>query len=514
MTTKINILIFHLPSSFPWSLGQNVVQMRTTNDFYNYSIVLNVNIVLGYYGERRPISKHELVDFIARKTRTFRLYLCGGPGEQNPPDCNPEFNDTYLDDNDVIIFPDYRGTGRSTEIRNERGAVDPMCAKFMRLLRPQDHSLGTQSQLTGFEETRMTDLLRLFRQDNIVRDLEAIRKCLLDQFMPPNTYQSWSSHGQSYGGWITLSYLALYPDGLSQCAITGGLAPIVRTPVDVYRRLFQHVTLRNKMYYNEHPDDVARVKEIVAFLLAQPPRLPVVPPSGGILSARRFLSLGRILGNHSRWTRMHTLIVKMSSDIKIYGRIRPDTLKQYDATDTWGFERRPLYAVLHEAMYCRVNEASAWAAERAALELPEYAWAVRDAVSGRSWRQDLLAKCNTDGAVQIYFAGEMVFQWMFEEYCHLIPLRNVAENLAEYRWEANMYPESILQARKPIWAVSYRSDMHVDADFSSETANMIDGIQHAVLNTRDPRNSKNCYKASGTLAALEPFVMTTRALWV
>ncbi|MGO8659094.1 proline iminopeptidase, partial [Rhizobium ruizarguesonis] len=61
------------------------------------------------------------------------------------------------------------------------------------------------------------DYLSLFRADSIVADCEHLRKVVFGG-------GRWQTLGQSYGGFLTLTYLSKAPEGLSACYVTGGLA--------------------------------------------------------------------------------------------------------------------------------------------------------------------------------------------------------------------------------------------------------------------------------------------------
>jgi len=69
--------------------------------------------------------------------------------------------------------------------------------------------------------------------------------------------------------------------------------------------------------------------------------------------------------------------------------------------DSWhAWDSNPLYAVLHESIYCQ-GGASAWAAERVRGEAPF------------AELFDAIARAEAD--LPVYFTGEMIFPWMFDE---------------------------------------------------------------------------------------------------
>jgi pimeloyl-ACP methyl ester carboxylesterase len=141
-----------------------------------------------------------------------------------------------LDNGYQMLYLDPRGTGLST----------PISASTL-------HRIGSVQQ--------QVDYMRFFRADSIVRDAEAIRQALTAD--EPEEKRKWSTIGQSFGGFCTLTYLSLYPKGLRECFLFGGLGPLVSSPDDVYRRLYKKVRERNDAYYSKYPEDVARVKQIL-----------------------------------------------------------------------------------------------------------------------------------------------------------------------------------------------------------------------------------------------------------
>jgi hypothetical protein len=79
-----------------------------------------------------------------------------------------------------------------------------------------------------------------------VRDCEAIRAALLAH----REDKRWSLLGQSFGGFCSITYLSFAyapllavikssPTSLREVYITGGLAPMINCPDEVYMRLFR-----------------------------------------------------------------------------------------------------------------------------------------------------------------------------------------------------------------------------------------------------------------------------------
>jgi len=64
-----------------------------------------------------------------------------------------------------------------------------------------------------------------------VKDCEEIRKILV------GADKTWTLLGQSFGGFCAITYLSFFPEGLKEVFLTGGLAPLVDSPEEVYEKL-------------------------------------------------------------------------------------------------------------------------------------------------------------------------------------------------------------------------------------------------------------------------------------
>ena len=168
-----------------------------------------------------------------------------------------------------VLLLDQRGTGRSTPVGPE---------------------------IPGSSPDEQARYLTHFRADSIVRDAEHIRREL--------GVERWSVLGQSFGGFTSMTYLSLAPEGLRAALITGGLSPVGRPPDDVYRATSVRLIEKNRAYFERYPGDRARVAEILARLEAEDVRLP----SGDRLTARRFRQLGMWLGDSAGWELLHHVV--------------------------------------------------------------------------------------------------------------------------------------------------------------------------------------------------------------
>jgi pimeloyl-ACP methyl ester carboxylesterase len=352
------------------------------------------------------------------------VYFQGGPGFGSPrPVENSGWIKRAVQEYRLLLL-DQRGTGLSTAATAQTLA---------RLPTPQAQA----------------DYLKQFRADNIVRDAEAIRRELVGE------EGQWSVLGQSFGGFCVTHYLSAAPHALREAIITGGLPPLSRPAEDVYRATYRRVLAKNRRYYERYPEDVARVQEIVRHLQEHEVRLP----GGGRLTPLRFQQLGLAFGASDGFEGVHYLLEEAFVRGVPQQELSYRFLRQVEQMDS--FEANPIFAILHEAIYCQ-GRASRWAAGRIRGEYPEF---------------------EPDPERTLYFTGEMVYPWMFDDYPQLQPLRQAAHLLAEFEDWPHLYDEQVLRANPvPCAAAIYYEDMYVERAYSEETAAAIAGIKLWVTN--------------------------------
>src|SRR5690606_34787729 len=112
---------------------------------------------------------------------------------------------------------------------------------------------------------------------------------------------SWSTSGQSYGGFCTLTYLSLAPAALDRCLVTGGLASITADADTVYRATYERMAERNAEYFDWYPRDRQILGEIVAHLDHTEEHLP----DGRALTVPLVQMLGMFLGGNTRVHALH-----------------------------------------------------------------------------------------------------------------------------------------------------------------------------------------------------------------
>jgi pimeloyl-ACP methyl ester carboxylesterase len=351
------------------------------------------------------------------------LFLQGGPGFGSPrPIGRDGWLTRALDDYRVLLL-DQRGTGRSTPANRHSLA-----------------RLGSPAAQAGY--------LSQFRADNIVRDAERIRHELTGG-------APWSVLGQSFGGFCTVTYLSMAPEGVREAFITGGLPGLDVTADDVYRVAYPRVSAKNAEHYERYPVDVERARRIARHLSTRDVRLP----GGGLLTVENFQVLGRILGMSTGSHTLHYLL----EDAFVGGELSDVFLRGVESQLT--FTSGPLYAVLHEACYAQ-GFATKWSAQRIRSEFPAFDPAAA-----------------LDGDAPLLFTGEMIYPWMIDADPVLQPLREAADLLAERDAWAVLYdPVRLGGNAVPVAAAVYFGDMYVDRDDSLRTAVAIQGLRPWVTN--------------------------------
>jgi pimeloyl-ACP methyl ester carboxylesterase len=333
--------------------------------------------------------------------RPYLVFLQGGPGFEATRPMSPPTGwiKRAIEDYRVLLL-DQRGTGRSSPVG---------------------------STIVGNDPEAQARYLTMFRADSIVRDAEHIRQEL--------GVDRWSVLGQSFGGFTSMTYLSIAPEGLREAFITGGLSPIGRPVDDIYSATYKQLIRANERYFARYPDDRPRVREILRRLTDE----EILLPSGDRLTARRFRQLGLWLGDSAGFELLHH-VIELPFGSSAF---------RHDAEAGVKFSRNPIYATLHESSYAD-GLATRWSAERL---------------------------YPTAGLEEDAFTGEHVFRWMWEDYQALRPHRAAADILAEHVWPA-LYDEDRLRHNEvPVAATIYVNDLYVDRDLAEETARVIRGIR-------------------------------------
>ncbi|MEV5551253.1 alpha/beta fold hydrolase [Streptomyces sp. NPDC052309] len=351
------------------------------------------------------------------------VYLQGGPGfGANRFVGRPAWLGRALKDYRVLLL-DQRGTGASTPANRQ-----------------------TLPLRGGPAE--QADYLTRFRADSIVRDCEAIR--------PEVTGGApWTVLGQSFGGFCTVAYLSLAPEGLSTALITGGLPSLDAHADDVYRAAYPRIERKVAAHYARYPQDVERARRIADHLLSH----DVVLPNGYRLTVEAFQSLGILLGGGEGSHRLHYLL----EDAFVPTPQGPELSDafQEQVQNLLSYAGHPLYALVHEAIYGQDERPTNWSAERVRAEFPRF-----DAAKTLAGDEPLM------------FTGESIHPWMFDCDPALRPLRETAELLAARTdWTPLYDPARLAGNEVPVAAAVYHDDMYVDTAHALTTARAIRGLR-------------------------------------
>ena len=333
--------------------------------------------------------------------RPYLVFLQGGPGFEAARPTSPPtgWMKRAAEDYRVLLL-DQRGTGRSTPVGSE---------------------------IPGDSAEEQSAYLTHFRADSIVRDAERIRQEL--------GVERWSVLGQSFGGFTSMTYLSIAPEGLREAFITGGLSPIGRPVDDIYGATYRRLIDRNRRFFERYPDDRPRVREILRRLDDE----NVLLPTGERLTARRFRQLGMWLGDSAGFELLHHVIELPFGSVAFL----------HDVEAGVRFGRNPIYATLHESSYAD-GVATRWSADRL---IPD------------------------EVVEEGLFTAEHVFPWMWEDYAGLRPQRAAAEILAEHPWPALYDGDRLRHNDVPVAATIYVKDLYVERDFAEETAATIRGLR-------------------------------------
>ncbi|KNB53743.1 alpha/beta fold hydrolase [Streptomyces caatingaensis] len=374
-------------------------------------------------GPRIQVFAREVADPArAGEELPWLLFLQGGPGGKSPrPSAgSPNWLNRALKTHRVLLL-DQRGTGRSTPVTARAAA-----------------------RFTGPAE--LAAYLTHFRADSIVADAEHIRRRLCGD-------EPWETLGQSYGGFLTLTYLSQAPHGLRACYVAGGLPGLTATADEIYARTYPRVRDRVLEFYDRYPDDAVLLRRLADLLAARDVRLP----DGDRLTVGRLRSLGLCLGMGDGFERLHWLL-----DEALDADGEPTDTFLHQAAALTGFTDNPLYAVLQESIYGQGGgRPTAWAASRALAERAEFA----------------------EDADPLLLTAEMIYPWMFREIAGLRPFAGAAELLARHDAWPPLYDPARLAANEvPVAAVVYHDDVYVDAGLSLRTAREVGSVRAWVTN--------------------------------
>ena len=356
------------------------------------------------------------------------VFLQGGPGGSGPRPLSPS-SDGWIEEaikHFRVVLPDQRGTGRSSRV--------------------DTHVMNRMDGMQG------AAYLKHFLADSIVRDFEHLRRTEFGG-------KQWVTLGQSYGGFLTLTYLSLFPQGVIASFTTGGIPHVPADATDVYRHTFPRMARKTAQFYKRYPQDVERAAIIADKLAAEPVSLP----NGDPLTVERFQMLGSDFGMKPSFERVHWILDDAFLDGDGSASADSELSDEFLAKVMDATASRPLYWPLQEFIYANgeLETPIRWAAQRVRDEHPEF-----DA-----------------GERPLNFTGEAMFPWMFEQEAALRPFKPAMDVLMESTHFGTIYDaDQLARNEVPLQAAVYFDDMYVDSGLQLDTLSRVGNSHYWTTN--------------------------------
>lgn len=360
------------------------------------------------------------------------VYLQGGPGGQGPRPLSPT-SDGWLEEavkHFRVVLPDQRGTGRS-------------------------HHLSAKSLALVGDARAQADHLKRYLASSIVRDFEYLRLTELGG-------KPWVTLGQSYGGFLTLCYLSLYPEGVRASFTCGGIPHVPASAAEVYAHTFPRMVAKTRAYYSRYPGDQERVAAIADYLASH----DVCLPDGSPLSVRRFQMIGQGLGMKPAPERLHNLFDTAfeNADGSVaawHASNEPQLIDGFlmGALQSLTTAGNPLYWTLQEFIYANghMDAPIRWAAAKEYASRPEFSADARP----------------------LMLTGEACFPWTFEDDPLLAPMKPAVDLLMEdVDFDLIYDAERLARNTVPLQAAVYFDDLYVDSGMQLDTLSRV-GVSRA-----------------------------------
>ncbi|RSX55822.1 proline iminopeptidase [Bifidobacterium dolichotidis] len=381
----------------------------------------------------------------------FLMFLQGGPGGASPRPMSPT-SDGWIAEavkHFHVILPDQRGTGRST-------AVDGR----------------TVQSMSGQDAAQ---LLKMFLADSIIRDFEHLR---LTKFGGRKLV----TLGQSYGGFLTLTWLSLFPNSLAACFTTGGIPHVPADAEETYEYTVPTMQRKTEQYYERYPQDrerVAAVADIITAASEQGSALQL--PNGDELTVPRLQTVGQCLGMKPSFETLHWLFDTAfragAGDVPNIGSA--GSAESAGSTGAASSQVDPQTALtdafLHDVAEQTYAKALYW-------PLQEFIYANGELEKPIEWAASRVvakhAQFSPDARPLLFF-GEAIFPWMFEQERQLRPFRAAMDLLMQDTHFGTIYDaDQLARNEVPLQAAVYFDDMYVNSKLSLDTLSRI-GHSHA-----------------------------------
>ncbi len=315
------------------------------------------------------------------------------------------------------------------------------------------------------------DYLKRFLADSIVRDFEHLRRTEFGG-------SPWVTLGQSYGGFLTLTYLSLFPEGVAASFTCGGIPHVPANATEVYEHTFPRMARKTAQFYERYGVDADRVAAVADQLptvaeIAEaggiggdsgslPEGTPLLP-NGDPLTVERLQCLGSDFGMKPSFERVHWIFddafVDGDGSVSAGAALSDEFLaKVMNATSS-----RPLYWPLQEFIYANgeLDEPIRWAAQRVRDTMPRF----------------------STGERPLAFTGEAMFPWMFEQESALRPFKPAMDLLMEDTRFGVIYDaDQLARNEVPLQSAVYFDDMYVDSGMQLDTLSRVGNSHYWVTN--------------------------------
>ena len=410
------------------------------------------------------------------------VFLQGGPGGEGPRPTSPTADGWIAEaiKHFRVVLPDQRGTGRSSRVSGQTmarlaaacgadmshgaggaAAGTAMAADKDAASAVRDNA-GTEAEAATLPAKgtpaataarAQADFLKRFLARSIVYDFEYLRLTAFGG-------RPWTTLGQSYGGFLTLTYLSLFPEGVAASFTCGGIPHVPASAAEVYAHTFPRMAAKTGQYYARYPEDAMRVAAVADRVAAG----GVTLPDGSPLTVERLQLLGSDFGMKPSFERMHWLFdhafeegdgsvpTKDPAGLALSDGFLMSVLERTNTATN------PLYWTLQEFIYADgMTKPIGWAAEHEKASRAAF---------GASERP-------------LLFTGEACFPWMFTQMPELKPFEAAVSLLMEDDQFDRIYDQVRLAANEvPLQAAVYFDDMYVDSGLQLDTLSRV-GASHA-----------------------------------
>jgi hypothetical protein len=177
----------------------------------------------------------------------------------------------------------------------------------------------------------------------------------------------------------------------------------------------------------------------------------------------------------------------MVNDLEIYDTLTLKTKQTIESQQS--FDGNPIYALLHEAIYCQGY------LPMSIHVLSIFRYLLTSSSEASNWSASrLLPAVFSTSEDPVLFTGEMIYPHMFSNYHALSKFKPVADLLAkDTAWPPLYDVEQLKKNQVPVYAANYIDDMYVAWELSRETVATINNarsfdtnaLQHNAVRARN-----------------------------